>query len=206
MRGTPAGKQVVVVGLGNPGPAYASHRHNIGFVLVDTLAREAQASWRAGREKLETCTIELEGSRVVLLKPLTFMNLSGHAVLPVLKRSNADPARMIVAHDDMDLAAGTVRIKVGGGDGGHKGVRSIADSLRFRDFIRVRLGVGRPPHGMPPEDFVLSDFRPEEAEIRKNLISAGMIAVRLVIRDGVGAAQNALHSGRLPAVAGARGL
>lgn len=196
MRGIPSGKQIVVVGLGNPGRAYSGHRHNIGFDVVDTLAQDEQASWETDRQKAETCWVRIDGHKVFLVKPQTFMNLSGKAVLPILKRLNADPARMIVVHDDMDLAIGTVRIKVGGGDGGHKGVRSIADSLRFRDFVRVRLGVGRPPQGASPEEFVLSCFGPEELAVQESLIRTGMSAVRLVIGHGVEYAQNMIHSGR----------
>lgn len=196
MRGIPSGKQIVVVGLGNPGRAYAGHRHNVGFAVVDTLARDERASWETDRQKAETCWVRIDEHKVFLVKPMTFMNLSGKAVLPILRRLNADPARMIVVHDDMDLAIGIVRIKVGGGDGGHKGVRSIADSLRFREFIRVRLGVGRPPHGASPEEFVLSCFGPEELVAQEGLIRTGMSAVRLVIEHGVEYAQNMIHSGR----------
>ncbi len=104
---------------------------------------------------------------------------------------------MIVIHDDLDLAPGRVRVKVGGGDGGHKGVRSIADSLRFRDFIRVRLGIGRPPTGVSPEEFVLTPFGPEEKDVSEQLIELGCQAVRLIVLRGVEPAQNLLHSGRL---------
>jgi PTH1 family peptidyl-tRNA hydrolase len=197
VRGLPSGKQIVVVGLGNPGKAYADHRHNIGFAVVDTLAQEERVLWEKSREKAETCQARVEGHSVVLVKPQTFMNLSGRAVLPTLRRFNADPARMIVLHDDMDLARGTVRIKVGGGDGGHKGIRSITDSLRFRDFIRIRLGVGRPPAGVVPEEFVLTSFCPDECEVKEYLIREGTRAVRLVIRQGVELAQNVIHSERL---------
>jgi PTH1 family peptidyl-tRNA hydrolase len=196
VRGVPSGKQIVVVGLGNPGKTYAGHRHNIGFDVVDALAGDNQAPWETERQKAQTCRVWLDEHRIVLVKPLTFMNLSGKGVLPILRRLNADPARMIVVHDDMDLAIGVVRIKVGGGDGGHKGVRSIADSLRFRDFVRVRLGVGRPPHGSSPEEFVLSCFSPEEYEVKSSLIRTGVSAVRLVIEHGVEYAQNMIHPGK----------
>jgi PTH1 family peptidyl-tRNA hydrolase len=125
------------------------------------------------------------------------MNLSGKAVAPLLQRENADPARLIVVHDDLDLVVGRVRIKVGGGDGGHRGIRSIADSLRFRDFVRVRLGIGRPPEGVPAEEFVLTAFSPEEQSTAKALTLAGAQAVRLLVASGVEEAQNMVHSGRL---------
>ncbi len=194
MRGTPSGKQVVIVGLGNPGKNYARHRHNFGFRVVDELAREAACSWTDNRKKALICEAGIEATTVFLVKPQTFMNLSGHAVEPILRRLNADPGRMIVVHDDLDLAPGKVRIKVGGGDGGHKGVRSIADSLRFRDFIRVRLGVGRPPQGTSAEEFVLAPVGEEEEDLFKDLVQIGCRAVHLVVAQGVERAQNLLYA------------
>ena len=131
---------------------------------------------------------------MILAKPQTYMNLSGKAVAPLVRRIYADPAGIIVIHDDLDLAPGRIRIKVGGGDGGHKGIRSIADSLRFRDFTRVRLGVGRPPAGVQPEEFVLTPFAPEEEETASDLIAGGSRAVRLVIQHGAEQAQNMIHT------------
>jgi PTH1 family peptidyl-tRNA hydrolase len=194
VRGTLSGNQIVVVGLGNPGNGYSRHRHNIGFAVVDELAAKHCRNWASKREKAQVCRTRIDNASVVLVKPMTFMNLSGMGVLPVLRRLNADPARMIVVHDDMDLPAGRVRIKVGGGDGGHKGIRSIADSLRFHDFIRVRLGIGRPPAGVPPEEFVLSAFTPEEGEVSGTLIRTGVAAIGLLVLYGVGHAQNVIHS------------
>lgn len=197
MRSNPSANQTIIVGLGNPGRSYSRHRHNIGFAVVDRLAEQRQCPWTKNRVKAFVCETEIESKRVVLVKPQTYMNLSGTAVLPVLRRYKADPAHMIVIHDDMDLAAGKIRLKVGGGDGGHKGIRSIADSLRFRDFIRIRLGIGRPPEGIPPEEFVLSTFGPEEEVTANTLVRTGVSAVRLVLGAGVESAQNLIHSGRL---------
>ncbi len=196
MRGFPAGKQRLIVGLGNPGRNYERHRHNLGFMVVDELAGEL--NWTTNREKTLICQAELEGERVWLLKPQTYMNRSGSAVGPALNRLNSDPTRMIVIHDDLDLAPGRVRIKVGGGDGGHRGIRSIADSLRFRDFIRVRLGIGRPPAGVPAEEFVLTGFFDDE-DVRKELVQVGRRAVGLILTHGVEYAQNCLHSSRITA-------
>ena len=196
VRGTPSGKQIVIVGLGNPGKNYARQRHNLGFRVVDELAQEAACSWTDNQRKALVCEAGIDKTMVALVKPQTFMNLSGHAVEPILRRLNADPGRMIVVHDDLDLAPGKVRIKIGGGDGGHKGVRSIADSLRFRDFIRVRLGVGRPPEGTSAEEFVLSQFC-EEAALQNDLIQNGCRAVHLIVMHGVEQAQNMLYSGKI---------
>jgi peptidyl-tRNA hydrolase, PTH1 family len=194
VRGNPSGKQIVIVGLGNPGKGYARHRHNIGFRVVDELAQEAACFWTDNRKKALICEAAIDATTAVLVKPQTFMNLSGHAVEPALRKFNADAGRMIVIHDDLDLAAGRVRIKIGGGDGGHKGVRSIADSLRFRDFIRVRLGIGRPPVGTSPEEFVLSPFYDEEENLLKYLVQTGCRAVHLVVAHGVEQAQNLLYA------------
>lgn len=189
-------KPILVVGLGNPGRGYAKHRHNIGFMVVDALADKGRTGWSITGEKAHICKTEIESRQVVLVKPQTFMNLSGKSVVRALERSRADAAEIIVVHDDLDLALGRVRIKVGGGDGGHRGIRSIADSLRFKDFVRVRLGIGRPPEGVNPEEFVLSSFLPEEREILGLLVSEGCRAVCLILAEGVTAAQNALHSVR----------
>jgi peptidyl-tRNA hydrolase, PTH1 family len=189
-----AAKRRIIVGLGNPGPAYARHRHNLGFAVVDRLAVETGGSWTKTKDKAQTCRVDLDGEDVLLVKPQTFMNLSGQAVAPLLGRVPEAASRMIVIHDDLDLALGRLRVKVGGGDGGHKGVRSIADSLRFRDFIRVRLGVGRPPAGVPAEEYVLRGFLPDEREAQGSLVKEACEAVRLILQQGVESAQNAIHS------------
>jgi PTH1 family peptidyl-tRNA hydrolase len=196
VRGTPSGNQIVIVGLGNPGRKFFRHRHNLGFMVADELAKSVDAAWRPNPEKSQICDAEIAGKRVTLLKPQTYMNLSGKAVAPVLRRLNANPGAMIVIHDDLDLIAGKVRIKIGGGDGGHKGIRSIADSLRFRDFVRVRLGIGRPPEGIAPEEFVLTNFSVEDAALVRDLLGTGSCAVRLILGLGVEQAQNEIHSGR----------
>jgi len=169
----------------------------MGFHVVDELARQESGSWSPNREKTHICVVEIENQRVILAKPQTYMNLSGKAVAPLMQRENADPARLIVIHDDLDIVVGKVRIKVGGGDGGHRGIRSIADSLRFRDFVRVRLGIGRPPEGVPAEEFVLTSFGPEEQSTATALALAGAEVVRLLVASGVDEARNMIHSGRL---------
>ncbi len=138
--------------------------------------------------------MRVAGRELLLVKPQTYMNLSGEAVRPIVIAHRVDPSKLIVIHDDLDLAEGRVRIKVGGGHGGHKGVASVADSLGFEDFIRVRLGIGRPPAGIDPTEFVLSGFDADAEESKKNLIQDGVQAVRLIVRNGVERAQNVLHS------------
>ena len=196
------GKPVLIVGLGNPGRSYAQHRHNAGFMVLDRLSGEGRRAWSKDKEKAQIAQAEIEGVAVVLVKPQTYMNLSGKAVAPILGRFKADPAGMIVVHDDLDLPLGKVRIKVGGGDGGHKGVRSISDSLRFRDFIRIRLGVGRPPTGVNPEEFVLTSFPFEEKDAREDLIETACRAVGMILIHGVERAQNLIHPAKSVAKTG----
>ncbi len=184
----------IIVGLGNHGKAYCRHRHNIGFMVVDKIAAEAGAKWATNRERTLVSELEIEGERVLLVKPQTFMNLSGKAVGPIVRREDHEAAsRMIVIHDELDIAAGKVKLKVGGGDGGHKGIRSIADSLRFRDFFRVRLGIGRPPVGAAPDQFVLTSFAPDELSVCNQLIDKGCYAVSMIISQGLDKAQMLLH-------------
>lgn len=190
------GKSILVVGLGNPGHQYATHRHNLGFMVVDALSDTYGGSWAPASEKARLCKIEIESRDVLLVKPQTFMNLSGKAVEAILRRSRANPSEMVVIHDDMDLPLGRLRIKVGGGDGGHRGVKSIADSLRFRDFIRLRLGIGRPPEGHSPENFVLSPFFPEERETVRDIVFEATQAISVIVVQGVTMAQNVFHSAK----------
>jgi peptidyl-tRNA hydrolase, PTH1 family len=181
------------VGLGNPGKAYARHRHNLGFMVVDEIASGQRLSWRTNPEKTLVCEARMDSTEIMLAKPQTFMNLSGKSVWPMVRRLNIDPSAIIVIHDDLDLAPGKVRVKVGGGDGGHKGIRSIADSLRFQGFIRIRLGIGRPPEGVSAEQFVLHAFSPDETELLKHLILTGLSAVRECVMNGVEHCKNIIH-------------
>jgi peptidyl-tRNA hydrolase, PTH1 family len=188
------GKVRVIVGLGNPGRAYARHRHNIGFMVVDALAERAGGKWISNKERTLICETTIEGEKALLVKPQTFMNLSGKAVGPIIQRLDFDaPKRMIVVHDDLDISEGRAKIKVGGGDGGHKGIRSIADSLRFRDFIRVRLGIGRPPSGMTAEEYVLASFEGDADRVVEGLVDIGCDAVTMIVSQGIEKAQMAFH-------------
>jgi PTH1 family peptidyl-tRNA hydrolase len=168
----------VVVGLGNPGRSYERTRHNIGFLVADELARRHGGSWRV-RKKAEAAPVSLDLKNVTLLKPMTYMNNSGVAV------AGYEAAQLIVVHDDLDLEAGTVRVKVGGGAGGHNGLRSIIQHLG-NNFVRVRIGIGRPPVGVVPVDYVLG--RMDEAV--KEAVSRAADAVDTVIESGPEAAMN----------------
>lgn len=183
----------LIVGLGNPGRSYSGHRHNVGFMVVDELADGTK--WETTGDRTQICRCDIGDDLVWLVKPQTYMNLSGKAVAPLIKKLHPEAAsQMIVVHDDLDLVEGRVRIKVGGGDGGHKGIRSTADSLRFRDFIRVRLGIGRPPNGVSPEEFVLMNFSPEHQVVRRDLIERGVHAVRAVLESGAEKAMAEFHA------------
>ncbi len=154
----------LVVGLGNPGPSYAGHRHNVGHLVVDELARRLGTSFSALRGVRATVAegrLGLPGSdgpRLVLAKSRTYMNETGGAVASLLSYYKLEPAAMIAVHDELDIDPGQLRVKFGGGDNGHNGLRSIRRSLGAGDFYRVRIGVGRPPGRQDPADFLLSNF------------------------------------------------
>ena len=166
------------MGLGNPGRSYERTRHNIGFLVADEIARRHGGSWRA-RKKAEAAPVSLDLKNVTLVKPMTYMNNSGAAL------AGYEAAQLIVVHDDLDLEAGTVRVKVGGGAGGHNGLRSIIQHLG-NDFVRVRIGIGRPPAGAVPVDYVLGCMD----EVVKETVTRAADAVETVIESGPEAAMN----------------
>lgn len=184
----------LVVGLGNPGAKYGKHRHNVGFMTVDALAEELGAKWSSSKHDALTCSTSYEDSELILVKPQTYMNLSGKSVQKFVSFRKLEPRSLIVIHDELDIKFGRVRIKVGGGDGGHRGLRSIADSLRFRDFSRVRLGIGRPPIGVDPEEFVLSAFLPSERPMLDRLVGLGVESVKLIVVHGTEYAKSVIHA------------
>jgi PTH1 family peptidyl-tRNA hydrolase len=146
--------------LGNPGRRYAGTLHNAGFLAIDRIAGTLGARWRA-TVAASLGTVEIDGRRVVLAKPMTFMNLSGEAVAPLYRKHADGPEDLLVLHDDLDLPAGAVRLKRGGGTGGHNGLRSLGERLGTADFLRIRVGIGRPPPGADPADYVLTPPAPE---------------------------------------------
>jgi PTH1 family peptidyl-tRNA hydrolase len=188
----------IVVGLGNPGPEYAGNRHNLGFHVVDLLAEQQGAKFKKGaRGFADVVEMRLggaDGERVVLAKPRSYMNESGGRVKAVLTFYKATPEQLIVVHDELDIPFGSVRLKVGGGAGGHNGVRSLDSALGTKDYARVRVGIGRPPGRMEPADFVLRDFSAAERKELPLLIERGADAVVTLLRQGLTAAQNLFHS------------
>ena len=188
-----AGEVALVVGLGNPGPGYADNRHNVGFMVVDELARRAGGrltSHKAGADILET---RLAGRRVVLARPRSFMNISGSAVAGTARFFTIAPTDVVVVHDDLDLEYGVLKLKRGGGEGGHNGLRSISACLGTRGYLRVRFGIGRPPGRMDPADFVLHDFSAVQRRELDLLVDRCADAVEQLLAQGLAATQNQLH-------------
>jgi PTH1 family peptidyl-tRNA hydrolase len=179
----------IVVGLGNPGREYVATRHNIGFMAVDTLAeRWGVTAWR---EKFSALMAEHRGAETVLLvKPQTYMNLSGQAVAAFVRFYKLTVADVIVVYDDIDLPAGRLRLRPGGGAGGHRGIESLFDHLGSDAFARVRIGVGRPPEYMEAADYVLSRFSSEEQPLMDEAIKRAADAVEAILKDGLAKAAN----------------
>lgn len=198
-RGTPA--DLLVVGLGNPGRDYERSRHNVGAEVVHELARRAGTSLKAGRERALSAEVTVAGRRVALAFPTTYMNLSGESARLLVRRYGIDdPAKVVVVHDELDLPPGVVRVKEGGGLAGHNGLRSLAQHLGTRDFLRVRIGVGKPPSKESGADHVLRRLPRGERELLDVAVQVAADAVEVIAADGVAAAMNRFN-GR-PAGAG----
>ncbi|MFI7023210.1 aminoacyl-tRNA hydrolase [Micromonospora sp. NPDC049900] len=186
----------LVVGLGNPGREYAGNRHNVGFLVADLLA--GRLGGRFGRHKRAVAEVVegrlgLGGPKVVLVKPLTYMNLSGGPVAGLAQFHKVPPGQVIAVHDELDIAYGQVRVKCGGGEGGHNGLRSMSKSLGTRDYVRVRFGIGRPPGRQDPADYVLSDFGAVERKELDFLVDRAADVVESVVIRGVEPTQNLYH-------------
>jgi len=186
-------EQVLVVGLGNPGPSYAGNRHNVGAMVLDVLSDRVGGRFKSHKSGADVVEGRLAGARVVLAKPRSYMNVSGPPVAALARFFKIDPAEVIVVHDELDLPPATIRVKLGGGEGGHNGLRSISASLGTKDYLRVRFGIGRPPGRMDPADYVLKDFAAAERKELPLELERAADAVELLISDGVLAAQNQLH-------------
>ncbi len=182
----------LVVGLGNPGPQYAGNRHNVGRMVLDALARRGGLGFKSHKAGASIAEGRLQpgGPKLVLASPSSYMNLSGGAVAQLAKFFKVEPARVVVVHDDLDLDFDRLQVKVGGGHGGHNGLRDIIARLGTPDFVRVRVGIGRPPGRQDPADFVLKDFSTEERKALPVLIEEAADAVEAIAADGVLAAQN----------------
>lgn len=174
----------VVLGLGNPGKKYAQTRHNLGFVVLDRIAAENRVAVKRKRQGSLIGEWQAETERVLLAKPQSFMNRSGEAVRDLLLSFPFTVADLIVIHDDLDLPFGRIRIRPGGGAGGHRGVMSIMEALGEEGFFRVRVGIGRPPAGVDPTDYVLEPFSPEERLTLEQVVSRAANAVVCLLKEG----------------------
>lgn len=191
----------LIVGLGNPGPSYSGHRHNVGARVADELATRTAASLRSHKARATAAEVRLPavqgglpGPRAIIAKPLTFMNESGGPVAGLLSFYKIPVENLIVIHDELDIPFAEVRLKLGGGEGGHNGLRSITKSVGTRDYLRVRVGIGRPPGRMDPADYVLHDFSGNERSEVPLLIGDAADAVERLVSEGLVAAQQQWHS------------
>lgn len=191
----------LVVGLGNPGPGYAGNRHNVGQMVLDELASRAGATFTTHRTRSRVADVRLgtlpggaPGPRVLLAKPSSYMNVSGDPVGALVQYLGIPAERLVVVHDELDIPFASVRLKQGGGEGGHNGLRSITSAVGTKDYLRVRVGVGRPPGRMDAADFVLKDFSGAERKELPWLLDSAADAVEAVVTQGLLAAQQRFHA------------
>jgi PTH1 family peptidyl-tRNA hydrolase len=186
---------LLVVGLGNPGPVYAKTRHNLGFMVADLLAGRMGSAFKVHKKSgAEVATGRLGDRSVVLAKPRTYMNESGRQVGPLAKFYSISPADIVVIHDELDIDFGRIRLKLGGGEGGHNGLRSVAAALGTKDFQRVRIGVGRPPGRQDAAAFVLDPFNAVERKEVPTICEQAADATELLLKVGLEPAQNTVHA------------
>jgi PTH1 family peptidyl-tRNA hydrolase len=191
-------ERYLIVGLGNPGPRYAATRHNAGFLVADELAARIGGSFKAHKSSGGRADIvegRLAGQPVVLAKPKSYMNESGGPIVAISRFYKVGVERIIVAHDELDLPFGGLRLKRGGGEGGHNGLKSTSAALGSKDYLRVRFGIGRPPGRQDPADYVLREFAAAERKELAFLIDRAADAVEALLAKGLEAAQNEFHSG-----------
>ena len=189
-RGTPA--NYLVLGLGNPGDRFLGTRHNLGCEVVELFAEGVGASLRISRsDRARVATVNFSGLRVVLACPTTFMNLSGESAAPLIRRNGIEKVdRLIVVHDELDLEPGRVKVKLGGSGAGHNGLKSVRQHLGTEDFIRVRVGIGKPPNPQAGKDWVLKKPSKADRSFLDTAVHVGVDAIEKIIRDGVERAMN----------------
>jgi len=183
----------LIIGLGNPGPEYASTRHNAGQMVIALLAERMGAKFKAHRSRCDIAEGRLAGQPVTLARPRSYMNLSGGPVAALAGFYKVDVAHLVVVHDELDVPFGTIRLKLGGGDNGHNGLRSITAALGTREYYRVRFGIGRPPGRMDPASYVLREFSAAERKDLPLEIDRCADAVEALLSKGLVAAQNEFH-------------
>jgi peptidyl-tRNA hydrolase, PTH1 family len=177
-------KSFMIVGLGNPGPRYSKTRHNIGFEVIDAISREFVISLKMDPANARIGEGRIQGRQVVLVQPMAYMNLSGNPVCQLAQSFGLSCEDMLIVHDDMDLAFGRIKIKEKGGSGGHNGIQSLIDAFGGGDFVRLRMGIGRPEAGMNAADYVLSSFTSEESKRVDSIISRARDAAVTVLCNG----------------------
>jgi PTH1 family peptidyl-tRNA hydrolase len=189
----------LIVGLGNPGLEYSRNRHNVGQMVLDELGDRMGGSFKIHKARAQVLEgrLGIGGPRLVLAKPVTYMNVTGGPVSALARFYDIDPSRVVAVHDEIDIPFNTVKLKLGGGEGGHNGLRDISKALATKDYLRVRVGVGRPPGRMDTADFVLRDFAPAEKKELPFLLDEAADAVELLIRDGLTAAQQRFHPAKV---------
>src|SRR5215469_4062248 len=188
------GDRWLIVGLGNPGPAYAGNRHNAGFMVVSVLADRMGVRLKRDRSRAFVAQGRLGGHPVTLAEPMTFMNLSGRPVSALRSFYKVPIDQILVMHDELDLPFGSIRLKLGGGDNGHNGLRSVGSALGAKDYYRLRVGIGRPPGRMDPADFVLHNFAATERAELGEVLERSADAAEMLIVGGLAAAQNAFNT------------
>lgn len=189
----------LIVGLGNPGAEYSGNRHNVGQMVLDELAARMGGSFKSHKARAQVLEgrLGIGGPRVVLAKPMTYMNVSGGPVSGLARFYDIAPDHVVAVHDEIDIPFNSVKIKVGGGEGGHNGLRDISKALATKDYYRVRVGVGRPPGRMETADHVLRDFGSQEKKELPFLLDEAADAVELLLREGLLAAQQKFHPAKV---------
>jgi PTH1 family peptidyl-tRNA hydrolase len=183
--GAQTGPAWLVAGLGNPGPEYKDTRHNIGWWVLDELASRTTAKFRKAGDVAQIANADISGHAILLVRPITYVNRSGDAVRSLMRRHSVPPERLIVVYDDLNLDTARIRIRKQGGPGGHNGMKSIIASLGTEEFIRIRIGIGRPVASGGQSDYVLGKMRPEEREQVREAVKRAADAVETIISDGV---------------------
>jgi peptidyl-tRNA hydrolase, PTH1 family len=184
----------LIAGLGNPGRQYVHNRHNAGFHVIERLAEQHQLNFDERREQVHMARGVIEGVKVALVKPQTFMNLSGKAIGALARFYKVPTERILVVYDDLDLPLGALRLRDQGGSGGHRGMASIIDHLNSQAFPRIRVGIGRPPGRMAPEVYVLQDFDAEQWAVMEQTYAQAVAAIHSVLREGFQTAMNQFNS------------
>ena len=191
----PAAAPFLVVGLGNPGRAYRANRHNAGFMALDRLAASMGTSFSRSQSDALVTDGRLDGCKVILAKPQTYMNLVGRSVGALTRYYRISIPQLLVVCDDLDLPLGTLRLRPGGGTAGHKGMASTLEHLHTPEFPRLRLGIGRPPGRMDPADFVLQDFGPDEVPAVESMLDRAAECMRSMVLDGIQQAMTRFNAG-----------